>query len=163
MKKILIINTGGTFNKIYAPKDGILKINKTSTALEDIAKKWLCEFEIQNILAKDSLDMIEEDREVLSSTIKNASQKYIIVVHGTDTMDMTASYLHEKNLDKRIILTGAMVPYSIDPVEATANIASAYGFLKGIKKRGIYIAMNGQVDTYTKVIKRRKKGRFVSL
>lgn len=44
MKKILIISTGGTFNKVYNPKTGALDIDKSSNALKTIASKWLCEF-----------------------------------------------------------------------------------------------------------------------
>ena len=83
------------------------------------------------------------------------------MVHGTDTMDVTAEYLAEGELDKCIVLTGAMIPYSIDPVEATANLASAYGYLQALEKDGVYIAMNGALDTYSKVKKNRKKGCFI--
>ena len=54
-KKILLINTGGTFNKIYNPLNGELLVNNTATALKNIASKWLCKFEIINIIGKDSL------------------------------------------------------------------------------------------------------------
>ena len=50
MHKILIINTGGTFNKTYNPLNGTLLVDKTSKSLENIASKWLCEFEIINII-----------------------------------------------------------------------------------------------------------------
>ncbi len=44
MKKILIINTGGTFNKIYNPISGELEIDKSGLAVETIAKNWLTKF-----------------------------------------------------------------------------------------------------------------------
>ena len=160
MKKLLIISTGGTFNKIYNPKNGILEIDKEATALKELAMKWLCAFEIVTIIGKDSLEMTNQDRLELLGTISQADCKHVIVVHGTDTMDVTAEYLAEGELDKCIVLTGAMVPYSIEPVEATANLASAYGYLQALEEDGIYIAMNGALDTYTKVKKDRKKGRF---
>jgi len=53
-----------------------------------------------------------------------------------------------------------MVPYSIDPTEATANLASAYGYLTSLEKRGVFIAMNGVLDFYEKVTKNRKLGKF---
>jgi len=53
-----------------------------------------------------------------------------------------------------------MVPYSIDPTEATANLASAYGYLSALKKRGVFIAMNGVFGSYEKVKKNRSEGRF---
>ena len=160
MHKILIISTGGTFNKVYNSKTGVLDINKSSNALKSIASKWLTEFEILNIIGKDSLEMTNHDRLALLSTIHQSDYNKIIIVHGTDTMDITAEYLADAELEKRIVLTGAMVPYSIDPVEATANLASAYGYLNTLEKEGVFIAMNGVIGLYDKVKKNRKEGRF---
>ncbi|TNF44938.1 MAG: asparaginase [Epsilonproteobacteria bacterium] len=160
MKKILIINTGGTFNKIYDPISGELLMDKSSHALEEIASKWLCEFEILNIIGKDSLDMTNHDRLELLATISHSAHHRILIVHGTDTMDITAAYLADADLEKCIVLTGAMVPYSIDPIEATANLSSAYGYMNALEKEGIYIVMNGVMGTYDKVKKDRVKGKF---
>jgi len=160
MHKILIINTGGTFNKTYDPLNGTLLIDKTSKALEDIASKWLCEFEIINIIGKDSLDITNHDRLELLATISHSTHQHIIIIHGTDTMHVTAEYLADGELEKSIVLTGAMVPYSIDPVEASANLCSAYGYLNALKEEGIYIAMNGMIGEYTEIKKDRIKGRF---
>ena len=160
MKKILIISTGGTFNKIYDPIKGEFTIDVESQALEQIAAKWLCEFKIVNIIGKDSLDMTNHDRLELLGTISQSDYHHIIIIHGTDTMDVTAEYLADADLEKQIVFTGAMVPYSIDPVEATANLCSAYGYINAIKEEGVYIAMNGAMGLYDKVKKDRTKGRF---
>ncbi len=45
MKNILIISTGGTFNKVYDSLSGTLIVDQKSTALQNIAAKWGCEFE----------------------------------------------------------------------------------------------------------------------
>ena len=163
MNKLLIISTGGTFNKIYNPKNGILEIDKKATALKELASKWLCEFELITIINKDSLEMTNQDRLELLGTISQADCKHVIVVHGTDTMDVTAEYLVDGELDKHIVLTGAMVPYSIDPVEATANLASAYGYLQALEEDGVYIAMNGALGSYDMVLKDRVKGCFKAM
>jgi len=163
MKKILIINTGGTFNKIYDPIKGDLIVDKGSHALEQLTEKWLCDLKILNIIGKDSLDMSNQDRLELLATISHSSYENIIIIHGTDTMDITAEYLSDGDCQKCIVFTGAMVPYSIDPVEATANLCSAYGYINALGKSGIYIAMNGVIDTYKKVKKDKKLGKFISL
>jgi len=160
MKKILIISTGGTFNKIYDPIKGEFSIDSESHALENIASKWLCELKIINIIAKDSLEMTNHDRLELLATISHSEYHHILIVHGTDTMDVTAEYLSDADLEKCIVLTGAMVPYSVDPVEATANLCSAYGYMNALEKEGIFIAMNGVMGPYEKVKKDRIKGRF---
>lgn len=161
MEKILIINTGGTFNKVYNPKSGMLEIDKNSHALEDIARKWLCKFEILNIIDKDSLDMTNQDRLELLGTISQSTYAHIIVIHGTDTMHLSTECLEDAELEKYVVFTGAMVPYSIESVEATANLASAYGFINALETHGIYIAMNGILESHKKVKKDRAKGRFI--
>lgn len=160
MHKILIINTGGTFNKTYNPLNGTLLVDKTSKSLENIASKWLCEFEIINIIGKDSLDITTHDRMELLATIGHTHHEHVIIIHGTDTMSLTAEYLADAELEKSIVLTGAMVPYSIDPVEATANLCSAYGYLNALKQEGVYIAMNGAIGEHTQIKKDRSKGKF---
>ena len=160
MNKILIINTGGTFNKVYNPKTGTLDVDSESTALHTLASKWLCELEILNIIGKDSLEISNHDRLELLSTIHQSTYNHIIIIHGTDTMSLTAEYLADTEVEKTIVLTGAMVPYSIDPTEATANFASAYGYLNAVDEEGVFIAMNGVIESYEKVRKSRKEGRF---
>ena len=161
MPNILIINTGGTFNKNYDPLNGTLFVDTTSKALENIASKWLCEFEIINIIGKDSLDITTHDRMELLVTISHTHHEHIIIIHGTDTMSLTAEYLDDGELEKSIVLTGAMVPYNIDSVEATANLCSAYGYLNALKQEGVYIAMNGVIGEHTQIKKDRTQGKFI--
>ncbi len=160
-KKILLISTGGTFNKVYQPLNGELLVDNTATALENIASKWLCEFEIINIIGKDSLYINNQDRLLLLATINNSKYDDIIIIHGTDSMNITAEYLADEELEKCIVLTGAMVPYSIDPVEATANLASAFGYLQILTDNGVYIAMHGLFGPYYNIIKDKKNGKFI--
>jgi len=160
MKKILVINTGGTFNKTYNPLTGKLDIDKEGKALKKIEKFWLNSLKIINIIGKDSLDMSQEDRAEILKVIKNSSEKRVIIIHGTDTIDKTANYLDKAKLDKKIVLTGAMVPYSINPVEATANFSSAYGYILGINRKGVHISMNGRIKNHKRVIKNKEKGYF---
>ena len=160
MKQVLIINTGGTFNKVYNPLTGYLDIDTKRSALDQIAKAWISPLRVINIINKDSLEMTQEDRLLILQTIQKSSFKHIIIVHGTDTMDQTAQYLSEKNLEKMVILTGAMVPFSINPIEATANFASAYGFLQGLSSYGVFIAMNGKIELHSILKKNRERGYF---
>jgi len=163
VKKILLINTGGTFNKIYNPLNGELQIDKNATALKEISQKWLYEYEVVNIISKDSLYIDNQDRLLLLATINLSRHDDILIIHGTDTMDITAKYLADAKLNRRIVLTGAMVPYAIDPIEATANFASALGYLQTLTHEGVYIAMNGVMGSYTEVVKDREAGRFICL
>jgi L-asparaginase len=159
-EKILIINTGGTFNKKYDPISGALFVEQSSQALASLAAKWLCDLKSIDIIGKDSLEMTNHDRLELLATIHQSPHEKIIIIHGTDTMHITAEYLADADLEKQVVLTGAMVPYSIDPVEATANFASAYGYLLTLGEDGIYIAMNGIIASFKEIRKDREKGKF---
>lgn len=161
MKDILIINTGGTFNKRYNPLAGALEVPSDSIALEKILKYFYnLSYELKNIIHKDSLDMLESDRKILVELIKNAPQQKILIVHGTDTMDETAKFLEKHICDKCILLTGAMVPLSIDSVEANANFSMALGFLLNKVSNGVYIAMHGLIQSHESIFKNRKIGVF---
>ena len=160
MQEIIIINTGGTFNKIYNPLTGNLDIDTKGTALLEIEKNWLNKYKIINIIGKDSLDLTDEDRAFIVKTVKSVKEERIILVHGTDTMHITAKFLGEEKIIKTIILTGSMVPYSINPIEAISNLATAYGFLHAIESPGVYISMNGRIGDYKRVVKNKEKGYF---
>ena len=160
--KITVINTGGTFNKRYNPITGELEVPKDSIALDDIISYcYNIDFDVLNVISKDSLDMSDADREFIVKTIKNCKNENIIIVHGTDTIYLTASFIDENIKDKTIVLTGAMLPISINKIEATLNFASAIGFLNANIKNGIYISMHGSVKNYKKLIKNRELGKFL--
>lgn len=161
MEKILIINTGGTFNKRYNPLKGELEVPKDGIAVESILQ--YCNntsYELLNIIHKDSLEMTEEDRELIVKTIQTSSCRKVLIVHGTDTMDVTATFLALHIKDKVITLTGAMVPLSISTVEATSNFMMALGDLMCREKNGIYLAMHGAVTIHGSIYKNRQKGIF---
>ena len=160
--KITVINTGGTFNKRYNPLSGELEVPKDSLALDEIIGYcYNIDFEVSNIISKDSLEMNDDDRELIVKTIKNCKNQNIIIVHGTDTIDLTASFIDENIKDKTIVLTGAMLPISINKIEATLNFASAIGFLNANIENGIYISMHGSVKNYKKLVKNRELGKFL--
>ena len=160
-KTIQILSTGGTFNKTYNPATGALDIDPEATALYAIARKWLTSFDVRTLIDKDSLEMDDADRHVLLQAIATSQATTLIVIHGTDTLDRSAAVVAEARLGKRVIFTGAMVPFSIDPVEATANLASAIGYAQASTESGVFVAMNGCFGTHTEVIKDRSLGRFV--
>lgn len=160
-KKILVLNTGGTFNKIYNPINGELEVDENASALKYISHKWQHNLEIMSIINKDSLHMTSQDRVELLSFIYQSEYDDIIIIHGTDTMELTAEYIFDAEIDKNIVITGAMVPYSIDATEATANFAMAYGFLQNCTQNGVYISMNGLVMPYSQITKDRDNGLFV--
>ena len=168
--KVLIINTGGTFNKEYNPLNGNLEVRKDSKALEEFL--FFCynlKYKIKNIISKDSLEMTQDDRKTILNIIKNTKYRNIIVIHGTDTMDLSADFIakelekNPKNLKKRVIFTGAMLPVSINKIEANINFSNAIGFLNAKPKSGVYISMHASVKNYKKLIKNRSLGQFMKI
>jgi L-asparaginase len=161
--KITVINTGGTFNKVYNPISGELEVSKDSKALEEVISFcYNIDFEIKNIISKDSLDMTENDRKIILNTINNSESENIIVIHGTDTMDVTALFLDEHIKNKKVILVGAMLPMSINKVEATLNFSMAIGFLNANIQNDIYISMHGSVKNYKNIVKNKLLGKFLN-
>jgi L-asparaginase len=161
--KVLILNTGGTFNKRYNPLKGELEVPSDNIALNSILNSCFnVDYEVKNIISKDSLDIDAYDRELIVQNIENSNFDNIIIIHGTDTVDITASYLEQKITNKKIVLTGAMVPMSIEKVEATMNFSLALGFLSADVHDGIYLAMHGIVLEASKLIKNREEGKFLS-
>jgi len=144
--KILIINTGGTFNKEYNEITGELIIKQNETKIQEILTQCKISnkgYELIGTIYKDSLQINKQDREKLLQLILNKIKKdkfsKIIIVHGTDTINKTAQYIYQKlnsiinnelfhKID--IVLTAAMKPYSINNIEATGNFMLSYGFLK---------------------------------
>ena len=162
----LIIDTGGTFNKRYQPIDGSLQVNPATDALDVILASTAENLrpEIRSPMRVDSLEMTAEHRNLICQQIHDHPQTHVLVIHGTDTMDQTAQaidqYLTEHTLTRCVVLTGAMVPFSIDPTESALNTGLALGFLQAAPEPGVYIAMSGRVARYTQLRKDRAAGVF---
>ncbi|MGA9045288.1 asparaginase domain-containing protein [Sulfuricurvum sp.] len=154
-----IINTGGTFNKRYDPIKGELFVPNDNHAIEAILKSLVIDIPLQGVIYKDSLEMDNHDRALLGQTIMLSDEKTIIIIHGTDTMDLSAAYVSSLALDKVIVFTGAMIPFSIDPIEATANLSMAIGYAQGAKN-GVYIVIQGVMGNFEHVKKNKSLGRF---
>lgn len=157
---MIIINTGGTFNKRYDPLTGELAVPFDNIAVEAILGRFTYDVEVAGLLYKDSLEMTGEDRKMMADVILASEEKTFIIVHGTDTMHLSAAFLSELVPGRVVILTGAMVPFSIDPVEATANLAMALGFAEAGPEAGVYICMQGIVAPHDKIGKNRESGKF---
>jgi L-asparaginase len=161
--KLHIINTGGTFNKQYNPLSGSLEIETSNKSIEKIFKnvyKTKKKPSIKAIINKDSLDITTKDREVLKNEILKSKVKNLIIIHGTDTMNKTAEFISKFIKNKNIVFVGTMKPFSIEPIEATASLMSAIGFLENNTKNNIYISMNGIIRVHNKIKKNYKKGVF---
>ena len=157
---MLILNSGGTFNKRYNKIEGTLDVPYDNKAIEQILKSTHGIYNQAGVVYKDSLEMTFEDRKMIANIISESEEKTFIIIHGTDTMHLTAEFLSEVFDDRVIIITGAMKPFEIDNIEATLNLGIAIGFSHAKPQNDVYITMNGVLAPWNKIEKNRALGRF---
>jgi len=156
---IRIFITGGTFDKEYNEITGQLYFKDTH--LHELLEMGRCRVpvEIRTLMMIDSLEMTEEDRELIVHQCIHAEEDRIIITHGTDTMSDTAKVLAEKISNKTIILTGAMIPIKFGSSDGLFNLGSALAFAQSLPF-GIYVAMNGRYFHWNNVRKNKETGIF---
>ncbi len=156
---IRIVITGGTFDKRYDAIKGVLNFNDTH--LPEILEQVRCTVPITLELNQliDSLEMQTENRLKVLDSCRRAPERMIVVTHGTDTMVETARVLGEADLDKAIVLTGAMVPYAILGSDALFNLGTAVMAVQ-MAGRGVFLCMNGRCFPWDGVRKDRARGVF---
>jgi L-asparaginase len=103
--------------------------------------------------------MQPSNRLSILESCRRAPEKKIVVIHGTDTMTETGQVLGEAELDKTIVLTGAMVPYAVTNSDAVFNLGCALSAVQ-LAGKGVYVAMNGRVLSWDNVRKNRDLGVF---
>lgn len=156
---IRVFVTGGTFDKEYNELTGQLYFNDTHmNDLLDMGRSRLA-VEIRTLMMIDSLQMTESDRELIASQCMHCSEDKIVITHGTDTMSVTAAFIAAKNINKTIVLTGAMIPIKFGSSDGLFNLGSALAFVQTLPV-GVYVAMNGRYFTWDNVRKNKETGVF---
>ncbi len=158
-KPIRIFITGGTFDKEYDEING--KLYFKDTHMHEILQlgRSRVDVEIRTLMLIDSAEMTEDDRHLILKHCSKTHADQIVITHGTDTMVETAKVIAEGNLEKTIILTGAMIPYKFGSSDGLFNFGSALAFVQSLP-HGVYVAMNGRYFDFDKVIKNKKTGVF---
>jgi len=156
--KIKFFAVGGTIDKVYFDQKSTYKVGEPG--VYDILNEAnvTFEYECESVLYKDSLDMTDQDRQLVFEKIEADEHRYIVVTHGTDTMVETAKVLQQIP-DKVIILTGSMQPARFKASDAEFNIGVAVAAVQSMPA-GVYIAMNGRIFEPDKVKKNWKQNRF---
>ncbi|RMF09703.1 MAG: asparaginase [Candidatus Neomarinimicrobiota bacterium] len=156
---IRIFVTGGTFDKEYNEIDGTLSF--THTHVEEILKLGRSQLDVRitELMLIDSLDMTPALRERICTACREAAEDQIVITHGTDTMCETARVLAAANLNKTIVLTGAMIPYKFGTSDGLFNMGCALAFAQALPP-GVYVAMNGRWFPWDRVRKNRQTGIF---
>jgi L-asparaginase len=159
---IRIIITGGTFDKRYDELKGVLSFKDSH--LPDIIRQVRVtepvELEINQLV--DSLEMDDENRKSILDACRRSQEDRIVITHGTDRMVETARVLGPANLGKTIVLTGAMVPYSVSGSDSLFNLGCAFAAVQ-LLSTGVWVVMNGRAFAWDKVRKNYEKGVFEEL
>lgn len=155
---IRFVTTGGTIDKIYF--DDLSQYEIGESQIQHILHEGLVAFDydVEPLLHKDSLEMTDEDRQLLRDFIASDGAERFVVTHGTDTMAKAAEALLGLP-GKTIVLTGALTPARFKQTDAMFNVGMAVAAAQ-LAPPGVYIAMSGQVFEAGHVRKNRQKNRF---
>lgn len=162
--KLTILTTGGTIEKTYNERDGIL-FNYDSVLEKILAGLRLPDLDIEHqpVMNKDSIEMTDQDRQkILEAVI--AAEKYsdaVLVLHGTDTLSTTGDYLHENisEIKVPVVLTGAMRPYEFKDSDALQNVTESLLAVR-LLEVGVYVVMHNRILKFPGIYKDKEKMTF---
>ncbi|WP_109356217.1 asparaginase domain-containing protein [Sphingorhabdus sp. EL138] len=154
-----IFTTGGTIDKIYF--DALSEYHIGPTPLPDILAEnnVYVPHRVTQLMRKDSLELTDDDRQMIHDAVAASDADKILVTHGTDTMVQTGKVLADIT-DKTIVLTGAMQPATLRNSDAEFNVGFALAATQTLP-HGVYIAMNGEVFDPATARKDRDAHRFI--
>lgn len=167
-RDVIIITTGGTIEKTYDEFDGSLENRGTTIKNRILAKLRLpyTHIIVDSLMSKDSLYMDDNDRELLYQAVKRdiAKKAPIVVLHGTDTMALSAQYCFDriKEIGVAVVFTGAMIPMGFDDTDATQNVTEALLAAK-LLEPGFYISFHNQIFKVPHVQKNKQKRTFEAI
>jgi L-asparaginase len=162
---LYILATGGTIEKIYDEFEGSLQNRDTIVKNKILQKLRLpyTDITVKQIMSKDSLFMDDSDREFILNSLKTHEKgnNPIVVLHGTDTMDLTSKYCYENypDITVPVVFTGAMKPLGFDDSDAAQNVIEAI-FAARIMHPGYYVTFHGKLFEVPNFRKNKKLGTF---
>lgn len=162
MSMIRLLVTGGTFDKVYKSTVGVLDFHHSH--VQEILELSQCQVTVtfETLMLKDSLDITDADRMVMARAISACPENRILITHGTDTMSETGRFLQQHVRHKTVVLTGALIPFSMPKSDALFNLGSAMAFAQYLKPQ-VYIVMNGRCILAEQARKHRPTGIFEAL
>lgn len=156
---LLIVTTGGTIDKVYFDAKSDFEVGES--VVSDLLKQAhvRAPFTVVSPLRKDSLELTDEDRQLIRATIEARSERQVVVTHGTDTMTDSAAVLSDLT-DRVVVMTGALAPARFAETDAVFNVGMAVAAAQTLDP-GVYIAMNGEIFDWREVRKDRAQNAFV--
>ncbi len=156
---ILIIQTGGTIDKIYPKTINGWGFEIGEAAVHQILsnKELSVDYRIISACKKDSTQLNEKDRNNILNICQQSSEEQIIITHGTDTILDTAKFLSIIE-DKTIVLTGSFLPQAFKNSDAEFNIGMAISAVQTLNS-GIYVSLNGIIASHNE-LQRDDSGKY---
>ena len=148
---ILLIHTGGTIGMVatdagFAPADGIVE-TCVAGLLQDGEVSGKVDIHALTPLI-DSANATPQDWNRILRTIAARYDRYdaFVVTHGTDTLAYTAPALSFalEGLDKPVVLTGSMLPLSVDGNDGRRNLRDALVAAHGAEP-GVWVQFAGKL------------------
>ncbi len=189
MRHVTLITTGGTIEKTYNERTGLLENSKS--VVQRMLRRLRLEdtrVTIVELLSKDSLDITQAERELIAREVVHrvttpmpaGEAMGIVILHGTDTLCQTGELLYRElsALSGRtpkvgegpgavvppgapvpVVLTGAMRPFEMVRSDALQNLTEAILATSAVPA-GVYVAAHGRVLRFPGVVKNRERGTF---
>jgi len=159
--ELLILSTGGTFEKTYDTSTGELGFCKTGLSAWRSTCRLPSSVETECLMLIDSLDMDDSHRVALAQRIVQAKQDRIVLIHGTDTLVKSAAIINQhKRANQVVVLTGAMTPAACADSDALFNLGAAVASAQTCAP-GVYVACSATVFPWDQTEKDTASATFV--
>jgi L-asparaginase len=156
--KVRVLTTGGTIDKVYFDSTSEYEVGEPTVPHVFRDAGVTLDWSLQPLMRKDSLELGDEDRQLIRQACEGAEESRILITHGSDTMTVTAEALRGI-AGKTIVLTGALAPARFRETDAAFNLGLALGAVQSLPE-GVYLAMNGTIFEAGTVRKNKEAGRF---
>ena len=148
MKKILIINTGGTFSS-QATDAGLAPAIKGQGILDSVGRiSGDIELAAEDYCSLDSANILPEDWINIAERIGAGAGEYdgYVIIHGTDTMAYTSSMLSFMlaGIPVPVVLTGSQMPLGMPMSDAMMNLHCAI-WMAASGVPGVYLAFDRRI------------------
>ena len=158
--KITFVLTGGTIDKEYDALDVPFTIGRW--AVERVLGFVKPNFDatVIALMAKVSVHITEEDKELIRKTIAESADEKIVLTYGTDAMTEIGEVLKDIS-GKTIVIVGALKSQLIKDTDAEFNLGFATAAVQTLPP-GVYVAMSGRVYDWNACQKNATSGMFES-
>jgi L-asparaginase len=117
---------------------------------------------VRSVVAKDSLDLTDTDRQALEDALDDIDTTSVVITHGTDTLTVTAEYLSQRSsaTSKIIALTGSLQSAAMAVSDAALNLGAALMACQTLPS-GVYVCIGGRAFAAGHVRKDSSSGQFL--